>query len=151
MATANTTDVLDRKVTVCDKCLQASCWLGTFMCDQAQGAGTTERTVAQLGLLNLESCEYWFKDPATGKIDEDAYEDYCCFDNTSLQDWIEASDVGEQYEGVQCQCILTGCTVQPACHYYSQHCRDHQAFVRRQSASNQADGNDDASTTGSGA
>lgn len=87
---ADTTDVLDRKVTVCDKCLCASCWHGTFMCDDAKGAGTTERTVAQLGLLGLESAHYWFTNPATGEVDDRAFDDYRCFDRTALHDWIEA-------------------------------------------------------------
>ena len=43
-------------VTVCDKCLRACCWKGIFMCDDARGAGTIERTVEEciaLGLTTL--------------------------------------------------------------------------------------------------
>lgn len=47
------------RVTVCDKCLQASCWQGTFMCDDARTAGTTVKTVAELRKLNREHEDYW--------------------------------------------------------------------------------------------
>ena len=46
-------------ITVCDKCLQASCWQGAFMCDEAQFAGTIEKTIEELKELNLESSDYW--------------------------------------------------------------------------------------------
>lgn len=49
----------ERKVTVCDKCLQASCWQGIFMCQEAQYAGITEKTVAELRKLGLENPDYW--------------------------------------------------------------------------------------------
>ena len=44
----------NRRVTVCAKCLQASCWHGEFMCDSARQAGLTERTVAELKALDRE-------------------------------------------------------------------------------------------------
>jgi hypothetical protein len=47
------------KITVCDKCLQASCWQGIFMCDESREAGITEKTVAELRDLNLEHPDYW--------------------------------------------------------------------------------------------
>jgi len=40
-------------ITVCSKCLQASCWNGEFMCQKAHNAGTIELTVAKLKRLNL--------------------------------------------------------------------------------------------------
>lgn len=46
-------------ITVCDKCLQASCWQGIFMCDEAQFAGTVEKTIDELKALNLEHPDYW--------------------------------------------------------------------------------------------
>lgn len=46
-------------VTVCDKCLQASCWQGVFMCDDSQNAGTVEKTKYELKKLNLEHPSYW--------------------------------------------------------------------------------------------
>jgi len=49
------------RVTVCDRCLQASCWQGEFMCDEARYAGTTTKTVAELRKLNLEHPDYWTK------------------------------------------------------------------------------------------
>jgi len=48
-----------RKVTVCDNCLQASCWQGEFMCEEAKSAGTTEKTVKELKELNRENPHYW--------------------------------------------------------------------------------------------
>jgi hypothetical protein len=48
-----------REVVVCDHCLQASCWQGIFMCDQAREAGLTTRTVGELRALNLEDPSYW--------------------------------------------------------------------------------------------
>ena len=49
----------ERLVTVCDACLQASCWQGEFMCQEAQGAGTVQKSVAELRLLNREHPDYW--------------------------------------------------------------------------------------------
>ena len=46
-------------VTVCDSCLQASCWHGEFMCDNAKTAGTVEKTVNELKALGLEHSHYW--------------------------------------------------------------------------------------------
>jgi hypothetical protein len=50
---------LDRRVIVCDACLQASCFHGLFMCDQAREAGITVKTVRELQKLNLEHSSYW--------------------------------------------------------------------------------------------
>ena len=47
------------KILVCDKCLRASCWQGIFMCDDAQKAGTVEKTVDELCKLKLEFPSYW--------------------------------------------------------------------------------------------
>lgn len=48
------------KVTVCDRCLRACCWQGEFMCDDARGAGTTEKTVGELRQLKRgEHEDYW--------------------------------------------------------------------------------------------
>jgi len=46
-------------VTVCDHCLQASCWQGIFYCDEYQTAGTVEKTIEELRALNLEHPSYW--------------------------------------------------------------------------------------------
>lgn len=43
-----------RLITVCDKCLQASCWHGEFMCFEARTAGTVRKTEAELDALHLE-------------------------------------------------------------------------------------------------
>jgi hypothetical protein len=48
-------------VTVCDNCLQASCWQGEFYCDNYKTAGTTEKTRKELAKLALESSDYWMK------------------------------------------------------------------------------------------
>lgn len=44
----------DYPVTVCDACLQASCWHGEFMCERSRGAGTTVLMASQLRALDLE-------------------------------------------------------------------------------------------------
>ena len=46
-------------VTVCDKCLCASCWQGIFYCDDYRDAGIVQKTVAELQSLNLENPDYW--------------------------------------------------------------------------------------------
>ena len=46
-------------VTVCAECLRASCWQGTFMCEQSQAAGTVEKTRDELKALGLEHPDYW--------------------------------------------------------------------------------------------
>ena len=48
-------------VTVCDKCLRASCWQGYFYCEEAKNAGTVEKPIAELRKLELESSHYWFQ------------------------------------------------------------------------------------------
>ncbi len=53
----------ERLITVCDKCLQASCWQGVFMCDESQAAGTVEKTIKELTKLGLEHPSYWGKQP----------------------------------------------------------------------------------------
>ncbi len=51
-----------RKVTVCDKCLTASCWQGIFMCQENETAGTVQKTRTELRKLNLENPCYWKTD-----------------------------------------------------------------------------------------
>jgi hypothetical protein len=46
-------------VTVCDKCLQATCWQGIFMCWESGTAGTVEKTIDELKALDLEHPSYW--------------------------------------------------------------------------------------------
>ena len=48
-----------RVVTVCAECLKASCWHGVHMCDKAQHADTTTRTVRELDALGYEHPEYY--------------------------------------------------------------------------------------------
>jgi hypothetical protein len=43
-----------RSVTVCDACLTASCWHGTFPCQRSRDSGTTTRTVGELDGLGQE-------------------------------------------------------------------------------------------------
>ncbi len=47
-------------VTVCDKCLTASCWWGELMCEEAQNAGTVEMTVEELTKLHREHPSHWY-------------------------------------------------------------------------------------------
>jgi len=49
---------LNQKVTVCDKCLMASCWQGIFMCQESQNAGTVQKTRMELIRLNRENTCY---------------------------------------------------------------------------------------------
>ena len=49
----------ERMVTVCDACLQASCWHGLFMCSESQNAGTVDKPVSELRTLNLEHRSNW--------------------------------------------------------------------------------------------
>jgi len=51
----------DDIITVCSECLQASCWHGEFMCDEARDAGITQKTVRELKELNLEHPDNWVK------------------------------------------------------------------------------------------
>lgn len=46
-------------ITVCDKCLCASCWQGIFMCQLSRNAGTLEKTRTELEALGLEHPSYW--------------------------------------------------------------------------------------------
>lgn len=50
------------KITVCSKCLQASCLQGLFMCYEAKHAGTTRKTIKELKGLKLENSCYWKTD-----------------------------------------------------------------------------------------
>ena len=45
-------------ITVCDKCLMASCWHGEIMCWDSRSAGTTQRTRRELLALGLEHPDY---------------------------------------------------------------------------------------------
>lgn len=49
----------DERVTVCNKCLQSSCWQGLFMCEEAQNAGTIEMTRGELLRLGREHPDYF--------------------------------------------------------------------------------------------
>lgn len=69
--TATRQEILNRSITVCSACLCASCWQGLFYCDEAKGAGTTQKTVGELLEGNVrESLEHWFRDPNTGRVNE---------------------------------------------------------------------------------
>lgn len=46
-------------VTVCNKCLRASCWLGKFYCEEYLTAGVVEKTKDELAKLDLEHPHYW--------------------------------------------------------------------------------------------
>lgn len=49
-------------ITVCDKCLQASCWQGIFMCDESLNAGTVKKSRKELWRLKREHPSYWKTD-----------------------------------------------------------------------------------------
>jgi hypothetical protein len=47
-------------IEVCDKCFQASCWYGEFMCCEADVAGTVKKTIKQLRKIKTgEHEDYW--------------------------------------------------------------------------------------------
>ncbi len=69
-------NILSRKVTVCDKCLQVSCLAGEFMCEEAKGAGTTEISIDKLRTCGYENPEWWFRDPGTGVINQAELAEY---------------------------------------------------------------------------
>jgi len=47
-------------VVVCDACLRACCWQGSFMCSAARSAGTTLKTVRELRAGQYgEHEDYW--------------------------------------------------------------------------------------------
>lgn len=48
-----------RMVTVCDKCLMASCWNGIHMCQESQNAGIVDKPISELKLLGREHPSYW--------------------------------------------------------------------------------------------
>lgn len=69
--------VLDFKVTVCSECLQASCWLGEFYCEQHREASTVIKTVRELHALGpLEDAGWWFKSADTGTVNYQFLEAY---------------------------------------------------------------------------
>jgi hypothetical protein len=56
----------DDLITVCAECLQASCWHGEFMCENAENADITQKTVKELRELKKnndwwENEEHWIK------------------------------------------------------------------------------------------
>lgn len=48
----------DDLITVCDKCLQASCWQGNFMCDESRTAGVLTKTRKELNELKKHMRAY---------------------------------------------------------------------------------------------
>jgi len=49
----------DVEITVCAKCLQASCWHGEFMCEEALESGITTKTVGELRKLKFKDPDNW--------------------------------------------------------------------------------------------
>ncbi len=54
----------DKLIMVCERCLQASCWQGEYLCDHADGAGSTLRPISELKKLGLEDPSWWIEDGA---------------------------------------------------------------------------------------
>jgi hypothetical protein len=52
----------DDLITVCDSCLQASCWQGHFMCDEYRNAGIKRMKRSELRKLDRENPCYWKTD-----------------------------------------------------------------------------------------
>lgn len=49
-------------VTVCSKCLRASCFHGANMCENSRSAGTVDMTIDELKKLDLEDESWWKND-----------------------------------------------------------------------------------------
>lgn len=49
-------------ITVCDKCLRASCWQGIWMCEESKWAGIIQKTKKELRDLDRENPSYWKTD-----------------------------------------------------------------------------------------
>lgn len=56
-------------ITVCDHCLQASCWQGIFYCDDYKTAGTVQKTRAEL--QGMREADPEFENPSYWKTDEE--------------------------------------------------------------------------------
>ena len=50
--------VRDDLVTVCDRCLRATCWQGVFLCDDAYASGIVKKPRAELIALGREHADY---------------------------------------------------------------------------------------------
>lgn len=57
-------EIMKKTITVCDKCLCASCWNGIFYCDDYKNAGTIEKTMpirlTQVGSLGYDPAHVRF-------------------------------------------------------------------------------------------
>lgn len=62
-----TTEAENQMITVCDKCLQASCWQGAYMCWEWKGAGKVQKTINELKALDLEHPTWWVSDEDLGR------------------------------------------------------------------------------------
>jgi len=45
----------EKPVTVCDRCLKASCWQGEFCCMEYKNAGTVDLPIRELRLMTATS------------------------------------------------------------------------------------------------
>ncbi len=77
-------------ITVCDKCLQASCWQGIFLCDRAINAGVVQITVADLRTLDREHESYWKTDKELSGMDDDLDEPLPTPQSCSMEDSCES-------------------------------------------------------------
>ena len=57
----------ERMITVCDKCLQASCWQAIFMCEESRYAGVVSKPESELLKLKLEHPSYLKTDDEVAK------------------------------------------------------------------------------------
>lgn len=46
-------------ITICDRCLKASCWQGISYCDDYRTADIMRKTRKELAKLGRESSDYW--------------------------------------------------------------------------------------------
>ena len=60
----------DDLITVCDRCLCATCWQGAFLCDESYAAGIVKKPRAELIALGREH-------PSHLRTDEEIARDAC--------------------------------------------------------------------------
>ncbi len=53
----------DLAITVCAECLEATCWQGTFMCQESRNANIIALPVKRLLVATREHPSYWENDP----------------------------------------------------------------------------------------
>ena len=75
----------DELITVCAECLTAACWHGEFMCEKAETADLTQKSVKELKELNLEHPMQWAKQIYGEEIRKNIEKEYGSVENWRKQ------------------------------------------------------------------